>query len=365
MVDIDYIKGWLDFQSLDDFRASADVLEKWIYLDKLELTDEDSVDDELELPDLDDYIPKLDVTFGVENLKNDTTLVNEVGRLKLDDNTYRAKQDPYISAESKIISTTKNINDESLKQSLKQPNEIENNIRNANIEESEPQNEELSLSESPKFKKASSHPTLYKSPSTPSNFLREKESEITFYADINMIKDKTWLPRHHQHHKVKQRLLQTNDSPYQYIKNSVCPKSRSSDGDLGGYESLSNYRYSRRTKTTNQVEVMCRLCRGVNWVRKSMFKTHMAFSHGVLLPKRGLHSKTNPILLPVPKSLMISKSERFSNFFVKCPACDTWIKLGAKGDRKTSSSATKSGLYFNYFSHHLKNHKSTYLKESI
>lgn len=353
MVDIDYVQGWLEFQSLDEFDAPADVLEKWIY------SPNDSEDDVCSNV-VDEPLPSNgtlliapnDNEEKVGNLKNQVCDVGiHIEKMSL--NVQECDEDKENSHRVPIKSVnTVPVTDLFSNASIQDLTRPFNQQKKEEVDD----DDELSLSELPKFKKEKFDNILEDSLCIAPNILDKNDGEIPYYESIDLIKDKTWLPRNPQHHRLKMRLLQSKDSSFQYFKNPNCPKSNYGDLTKEHSSLFSHYRYYRKLKSSGKIEVMCRLCRGRNWVPKEKFNLHMAFSHGILLPNQQKNPKLKPILLPKPTSLFISKSRQFTDFSVKCPKCETWIKLGMA--TRNNKSSAKNGLYFNYFSHYLKNHKT-------
>lgn len=345
MVDLDYIEGWLEFQSIENFDAPVSEVEKWIYSNSV-------VDEKEQGPDVDDTSLVFD---GLENeIENLIVLQNELEDLDISDkfdDKENNQADPHSNtiASNKLTDVRSNFSDQPKDEALKKAEiKIVDNI------------DEFILDEVPKhvdgFVRLKDEAIGDSICITP-DMLNNTDGQITYYKNIALIADKTWLPRYPQHHRLKMKLLQSKDTKFKYHKNTTCPKSR--EGEDADAEStslarnLSFHRYSRKYKSSNRIEIMCRLCRGVNWVPKTKFNFHMAMSHGILLP----FDKTvqsNPIVLPMPESLFVSKSRKLFDHFVKCPKCKIWIKLGLRIDMK--KTINKNGLYHNYFVHYLKTH---------
>ncbi|KAH3680839.1 hypothetical protein WICMUC_000107 [Wickerhamomyces mucosus] len=196
--------------------------------------------------------------------------------------------------------------------------------------------------------------------------LNKSDGEIKYYKNIKYIEDQTFLPRHFQHHKIKLNSLNDYDSQFKFYKNKQCPKSSefSTDSENQQCKNLADHRYSRKWKAdvnfNEELEILCRLCRGKNWIRKSRFKTHLSLSHGVLS-----HGKVNSInLIPLPNALFESRERKLINLFVECSACAKWIKLGNPATLNSKIRPQKDkthGLYYNYFSHYILIHKKNLL----
>lgn len=203
----------------------------------------------------------------------------------------------------------------------------------------------LILEEEPEYKK---RPSTAQSCCIFPELLDDSDGEVKYYGDLGLIEDKTWLPRHFQGHKVrKTQLVQKGE--YRYYCNNKCPSS----APVGSYTELlkcfSHSRYARRRQSSNEMEVMCRFCRGENWVPKHEMNTHLALSHGVLKPPR-----LKPELLPCPAAMFEIKQRKMINKSVQCPECSKWIRLGRLPDGPPVSQS--QGVYFNYFVHFVKNH---------
>ncbi|KAH3684743.1 hypothetical protein WICPIJ_004274 [Wickerhamomyces pijperi] len=205
----------------------------------------------------------------------------------------------------------------------------------------------------------------------PDSILNDVNAEITYHDDIYSIADKTWLPRHFQNHKLTMSTFHRDNHCITYFKNKNCPKSSScTDNPLldltkEDLKNLSMYRYSRCMKldqdSKNNVEVLCRLCRGKNWVKKANFSTHLSLSHGVLA-----NSSCRTInLIPMPKSLLKLKIGRFTDFQVSCGECGEWVTLGnsLKDVYESNPQKRTLGFYNKYFEHFIKNHKEVLLDQ--
>lgn len=344
MVDLEYIEGWLEFQSIESFDAPVDEIEKWIYSNS-------RADEEQDLNDDEDRDLILD---GLENdIENLMIFQNELEGLEVHDE-FDDKENSQADYPSKTMGSNKfaDIANSSFSNKQKEVGlrEVEDDIHSKDLE----------LDENPKpfgHQDKLTGPSFEDTMCISPDLLTETDGKITYYKRITLLPDKTWLPRHSQHHRLKMKILQSKDTKYQYYKNPQCPKSRNGDdieinSDICGLN-LIFHRYSRKLKSSNRIEIMCRLCRGINWVPKRKFNFHMAMSHGILIPYDQT-VKSNPIVLPNPKSLFVSKSRKLSDHFVKCPKCESWIKLGFRTDMQ--KVINKNGLYHNYFVHYLKTH---------
>lgn len=202
----------------------------------------------------------------------------------------------------------------------------------------------------------------------PESILKDINGEITYHQDIYSIEDKTWLPRHFQNHKLSLNNFIDSHRSFNYYKNGNCPKSSGrSDDPFTEYnkddlKNFASYRYSRSFKALGalrcpELEVMCRLCRGKNWVKKRDFSTHLSLSHGVLS-----NPKCKTInLMPLPKSLIKTKNGRFIDIHVSCGGCGEWISLGNSATDSYNSRNRTLGFYANYFEHYIKEHKDILL----
>jgi len=353
MVDTNFIEGWLEFQATEEFDTTVAETEKWIYSmpcqksnknkQQAELIIEDSssqIDyDENMLHSADFFLEQ-----GVSNLK-----INENSTLVDKENTDHHS----IPSKSNLATMKfKNLSNVSIQELFEFESDLKSKMDYTTKDDDDP--DELILDELPDFKNMDYRKKEESLCVTPAA-LNEHDGETKYLKDITEIEDKSWLPRHHQHHRIKLKLLHDKDSIYQYYKNPNCPKSRDDEFDDHSLKNLSFHRYSRKLKTSNKVEIMCRLCRGKNWIPKTKFNFHMAFSHGVLLPYNQ-HLHIHPTLLPLPESLFISRSRKLTSFFLKCPDCCSWIKLGLRADAR--KMINKNGLYHNYFLHFLKCHGS-------
>jgi hypothetical protein len=175
----------------------------------------------------------------------------------------------------------------------------------------------------------------------------------TFYKNLNQIDDESFLPRRFQNHTLKKSTILRQKEPYMYLKNKKCPASSSSKAS-----NFKHYRYSRAQKSHGiaplQPDYLCRLCRGYNWVPKLDFKTHLAFSHGVLV----VNKLKRTYLLPEPKSLFVLRTRSFKTYYAKCNDCGIWMRLGNSSHEEETPQPKKQGLYYNYFLHYIQQHKN-------
>lgn len=180
--------------------------------------------------------------------------------------------------------------------------------------------ESLILDELPNFQERIIRPEL----------LNSNDGIIKFYKNLNNIKDDIVKPREYHNHLLKPTVINDN---YSYFKNRQV-------------NLLTNfYKYLRINKDSKEIEYLCCLCKGQNWILKSNFKTHLAFSHGILI----LVKFNKVFKLPIPVRLFIIQNRSFKNYFVKCEKCNIWIALG--------NNPKKQSLYYNYFLHYIENHK--------
>jgi hypothetical protein len=206
--------------------------------------------------------------------------------------------------------------------------------------------EDIIIEEEPEYK---NRPSSEESDGIPPEMLTDSDGDVKYYKDIQSIEDKTWLPRHFQGHRIR-RIEFVQNQVFDYSCNKRCPRSASEIAD-GELFNLLQYRYSRKNISNKRTEVMCRLCRGQNWVKKKDFSIHMALSHGVLSPPN-----LPPCMLPNPNAMFEITQRRFINKFVECPKCTKWIRLGRLISEDSSGCNLTHGLYYNYFVHLIKNH---------
>ncbi|CCH44276.1 hypothetical protein BN7_3837 [Wickerhamomyces ciferrii] len=388
MGNIDFVEEWLDFQSNDVFQGTIDEVQNWVDTSDVsgKTIDLDYDYDGIQIiDDLDVDVGGNNTDLGLNSLKVDLGVLLDGYVLDGDLEAKLQKFNLHLNPiHSENFTNDQNIDDKENNYMKKNQSQISlysarktrdlnstKSIHIGNLSEGKIDKEDSSstgsgkliLDQLPDFK---SKPYINWEDSLciRPEVLNKTDGEITYYKDIDLIPDQTWLPRKFQHHKVKANLLQGCDPIHHYHKNPNCPKSSEGESstfkNLDHIKNLSTYRYSRKSKFSKKIEVMCRLCRGQNWVPKAKFKHHMAFSHGVLIPFHKEHqSKTGGSALSLvksPISLYTSKNRKFTNFFVKCPKCEKWIKLGlGENSRKTGKSF--NGLYHNYFLHFLKTHE--------
>ncbi|CDR47620.1 CYFA0S35e00122g1_1 [Cyberlindnera fabianii] len=194
---------------------------------------------------------------------------------------------------------------------------------------------------------------------------------VTYYSELRYIPDKTWLPRTFQHHKINKYSVR-RDANHVYLRNRSCseppcclssgPQHHISKGvvqvpweesdHLENFLEIDYLRYPKKEHTS--MEVLCRFCRGMNWIPKKQYMTHLSLCHGIL-KSRG---DKLPFLLPYPTSMFEVKQGVFRDLTIECPICNRWIRLSQRIKVPYQPVAkTQAGLYFNYFSHFIKRHR--------
>lgn len=228
---------------------------------------------------------------------------------------------------------------------------------------------------------------------------------------------KIYHPRSFQHHVVTKQLKESYQDQFCLRKNFKCPKSACKDNDRESTATTPlnwvSYRYLRTDLATGTRQVMCRFCRGKNWIRIDRYFQHLCFAHGIqtqikpdrlsrwdsgikveirdmgefyttriqtiVTPFNREHLKLLDVnLIPLPKNFF-STSLRggIKRLHVQCRTCLHWIRLGyceydeiVKEEFEDYDSFTSNdlenmcytqsrarqeieGLYENYFAHYI------------
>lgn len=227
---------------------------------------------------------------------------------------------------------------------------------------------------------------------SPTNYTKKSSKYETLYLELDHLrpnckhicgKNKLYLPRSFQHHKLTRMMrLSYESQSYEVKKNFKCPPSAcileshlesdtscnhsSSAGPIKRTD-LINYRYLR--SRDSRKEIMCRFCLGVNWVDSTIYFKHLFLAHGIITRLDNttdwyhINQKKNNIttikledymtfyvqevkssaiqftrnvlphvvvrLLPIPSTYYSSiMGSGFRRTHVLCPNCNRYIRIG-------------------------------------
>ncbi|CCC71816.1 hypothetical protein NCAS_0I01480 [Naumovozyma castellii] len=259
-----------------------------------------------------------------------------------------------------------------------------------------------------------------------STFLKFDETQITCKDDFKTKKSgMVFLPRSFQHHVIKKWMKEKYDHDgYILKKNYNCPPSACvKNQEIYGNDNNNilplnwiSHRYIRNSNLSK--ELLCRFCKGYNWIDVGKYFRHLFLAHGILTeikPKgrkkyvvedlqfsdfftvgvqkiemkkfsSNLLPLLNVSLIPVPEGYYSQTlNTGFRRSHVCCPNCKNWFRLGwcehdviVREDQQNFDSIRDynlnydhisytqkrdrdsiEGLYDNYFTHYV---RCTYTK---